>query len=186
MSGIIIVGAAGSGKDTLAAWITRDFGATPIGFADPIRAFVQDLLGPGKHRAAAQAIGDAIRAEDPTAFIRRAQERAAQTPRYLLTDARLPAELAAFPDALSIGLVCPTAERARRLAARDGRAFQPLDHATETAVDALIARCALQIHNDTPTLATFEQAYTQALKPLLTRHFAYAPTPVSPSPIARR
>lgn len=186
MSGIIIVGAAGSGKDTLAAWIARDFGTTPIGFADPIRAFVQDLLGPGKHRATAQAIGDAVRAADPEAFIRRAHERAAQVARYLITDARLPAELAAFPDALSIGLVCPAAVRARRLAARDGPGFQPLNHWTETAVDALIARCALQMHNDTPSLDTFEQAYTQALKPLLTWHFADAPTPVPPSRIARR
>lgn len=173
MPGLLIVGAAGSGKDTLAAWLAADFDAVPVGLADPIRAFVAELLGPGKHRAAAQAIGDAVRAADPTAFIRAAQRRcaaiAASGHPWVIADARLPDELAAFPDALTLGLRCPAAERARRLAARDGPAFQPLDHPTETAVDALIARCALVVDNATPDLAAFRQTYETVVRPAAAR-----------------
>jgi len=50
MAGVILVGAAGSGKDTVGAWIARDFGDTQLGFADPLRIFVAELLGPGKRR----------------------------------------------------------------------------------------------------------------------------------------
>lgn len=175
MAGVIIVGAAGSGKDTLVAWIREDFGATPIGFADPIRRFLRVLLGAGKHRAAAQAIGDAVRAADPDAFVRLAQHRAARVRRYVITDARLPRELSAFPDALRIGLDAPADLRAQRLAARDGAGYQPLSHATETHVPTLLTQCAVRLVNDGPDLASFRRLYETALYPRLVDHFRAAP-----------
>ena len=174
MGGLIIVGAAGSGKDTLVGWIRDDFGVTPIGFADPIRVFLRLLLGPGKHRAAAQAIGDAVRAADPLAFVRLAQRRAHRSRRFVITDARLPQELAAFGDALRIGLDAPADLRAQRLAIRDGAAYQPLAHATETQVPALLAQCQVRLVNDGPDLASFRRLYNTQLYPILVTHFGKA------------
>lgn len=175
MGGLIIVGAAGSGKDTLVGWIRNDFGVTPIGFADPIRVFLRLLLGPGKHRATAQAIGDAIRAADPLAFVRLAQRRAHRSRRFVITDARLPQELAAFGEALRIGIDVPESFRAERLAARDGAAYQPLAHATETQVPALLAQCQVRLVNDGPDLASFRRLYETALYPVLVHYFRAAP-----------
>lgn len=171
MSGVLIVGAAGAGKDTLAGWIQEDFGARPIGFADPLRLFLRVLLGPGKHREAAQTIGDVIRSVDPDAFVRLARHRAARARRYVITDARLPRELAAFPDALTIGLAAPPAVRAARLAQRDGSAYQPLHHVTETWVDTLLAQCDVVLVNDEAGLEAFHARYEAEVLPQLAAHF---------------
>ena len=171
MSGVLIVGAAGAGKDTLAGWIQEDFGTRPIGFADPLRLFLRALLGPGKHREAAQAIGDVIRAADPDAFVRLARRRAARTRRYVITDARLPRELAAFPEALTIGLSAPAEIRAARLARRDGSRYQPLNHVTETWVETLLTQCDVVLVNDEPGLETFHTRYEAEVLPRLAAHF---------------
>ena len=171
MSGVLIVGAAGAGKDTLASWIQEDFGARPIGFADPLRLFLRVLLGLGKHREAAQTIGDVIRSVDPDAFVRLARHRAARARRYVITDARLPRELAAFPDALTIGLAASPAVRAARLAQRDGSRYQPLHHVTETWVDTLLTQCDVVLTNDGDGLERFAALYRAQARPLIAAYF---------------
>ncbi|MGC8489529.1 MAG: hypothetical protein ACP5QO_15115 [Clostridia bacterium] len=176
MSGVLIVGAAGAGKDTLAGWIQEDFGTRPIGFADPLRLFLRVLLGPGKHREAAQAIGDIVRGVDPDAFVRLARHRAARAQRYVITDARLPRELAAFPEALTIGLAASPLVRAGRLARRDGAVCQPLHPVTETWVDTLLTQCDVVLRNDAPGLETFYARYEAEVVPRLAAHFTrFAP-----------
>ena len=171
-AGVLIVGAAGSGKDTLVRFIQEDFGTHPIGFADPLRLFLRVLLGPGKHRAAAQAIGDAVRAVDPDAFVRLARRRATRSRRYVMTDVRLPQEFAAFPDSLSIGLSASPAVRAARLARRDGSAYQPLQHVTESEVDRLLPRCDVVLTNEGDSLEAFYARYVAEVRPRLAAYFA--------------
>jgi cytidylate kinase len=165
MSGVILVGPAGAGKDTVAAWIARDFSADCLGFADPLRTFVAGLLGPGKHRAALQAIGEALRAENPLVLVEEAQRQVAFRPRWVITDARLPQELAGFPDALTVAVTAPEALRVERLARRDGVAPQALHHPTE-AVDAAVAQCQIQLAN-TGTRHDLFVAYRRQLYPYL-------------------
>lgn len=181
-AGVVIVGAAGSGKDTLVDFIRADFDVTPIGFADPLRSFVAEMLGAGKHRTVAQALGDVVWAADPDAFVRRAQHRALQVGRYIITDARLPEELSAFPEALTIGLDAPASLRAARLAARDGAAYQSLGHVTETRVPALLAQSQVRLMNDGPDLSSFRALYQTALYPRLREHFHGARLASAPSP----
>jgi adenylate kinase family enzyme len=172
MAGVLIVGAAGAGKDTLAGWIQEDFGTRPIGFADPLRLFLRILLGPGKHREAAQAIGDVVRAGDPEAFVRLARRRAARARRYVITDARLPRELAAFPDALRIGIRASESVRAERLARRDGSRYQPLHHVTETWVETLLTQCDVVLTNDAEGLERFRAIYREQVQPLVVAFLA--------------
>ena len=145
---ILIAGPAGSGKSTLAAWIAQEWGYRRLSLMDPLTRFAEDLLGPGKHRSFKQRIGTAVRADHPTAFVDRARRITEAGGRWVLDDIRYPTELAAWPDALSIGLMAPPQTRALRLAVRDGAAMQNLDHATEQMAVVAVAACQWHFCNE--------------------------------------
>jgi cytidylate kinase len=170
VSGVILVGPAGAGKDTVAAWIAQDFSADCLGLADPLRTFVAGLLGPGKHRAALQAIGEALRAENPLVLVQAAQRRVAGRPRWVITDARLPQELAGFPGALTVAISAPLALRITRLRLRDGAAPHGLQHPTE-AVDDAIAHCQIHLANS-GSLDALHDAYADRVVPALVAHWS--------------
>jgi len=99
---------------------------TPVPPAtNPSRPLAAEMLGPGKHRAALQAIDDALRAEDPDVLIAAARRRTAALPRWVITDARSAAEVTDWPDALTVTVMAPLAQREARLRQRDGVASSP-------------------------------------------------------------
>ena len=142
-----LVGPAGAGKDTVASMLQTGWDYTPIALATPIKTFVDDLLGPGKHRRAYQLIGDVIRGENPHAFIHVVQKVLNwDGRRWVITDIRYPNELEAFRVYGPLWYVeTPPAVRQARLKARDGSAGH-LAHASE-AVEPLRALCDVMIAN---------------------------------------
>ena len=120
---------------------------------------------------AARAIGDAVLAVDPDAFVRFARRRATRSRRYGMTGVRLPQEFAAFLDSLSIGLSASPALRAARLVNRDGSAYQPLHHVTESEVDRLFLRCDGVLTNEGHSLETFYARYVAEVRPRLATYF---------------
>jgi len=169
------VGPAGAGKDTLAAWIADDFGAVRLGLADPLREFAQTLLGPGKHRATLQALGDALRAAQPLVLVAAAQRRVAGLPRWVITDARRPEEVTAFPDALPIAVTAPRPVRVARLRQRDNEPSPPLGHSSE-AVEAAQRLCRYHLAN-AGSWDAFWRAYVQTIRPAVYQHWSVAPGP---------
>lgn len=156
---ILLLGPAGSGKDTAARALADRYGGTVYHLADPIRqvldtpvwhAMLARQIAAGEHpvwvrRRAMQAVGDSFRALHHHALVDALIAQATQnhTRVVIVPDVRLPEELAQFracwPQTLTIYCETPDAERRIRLTARDGA---PLDghssqHVTESAVVTL-------------------------------------------------
>ncbi len=153
-----LVGPAGAGKDTVAHMLHSGWDYTPIALAAPIKAFVEELLGPGKHRRAYQLVGDAIRGENPYAFIQVVQQTVTYHAacRWVITDIRYPREaeaLGAFGPLWYIE--APPAVRQARLRARDG-AVGDLSHPSE-AVESLRDSCTVVIQNTGSMLELADQ-----------------------------
>lgn len=73
---IAFVGKAGSGKTTAAGILEQlalpiaAAGYSPVSFAEPVKATVKELWGPGEHRDKWQAAGEAMRQIDPYVWVR--------------------------------------------------------------------------------------------------------------------
>ena len=172
---VVLVGAMGAGKDTAAQWLVEDYGYQRIALADPLRRFVVDVFGPEavrdkeRYRSVYQLAGDAVRAVQADAFIR-AVHRTMQSciGPWVVTDARYPNEVEAFPQAVVVGIHAEAAVRRERIFQRDGHWPDPerMTHRSEQYVPALFTWCAALIENN-GTLVQFEQAFWRAMIPLL-------------------
>lgn len=133
MFGIILIGKAGSGKDTVAEYLVSRYGFKRYAFADKMKEIARELFpewfaGGGKPRRLLQDLGTYLRQIDQDVWInylfsRIEREKPA---RVVISDCRYEREL---ERAKSLGFVpvfvdCPEEIRQRRLAERDG---EPMD-----------------------------------------------------------
>lgn len=159
MHPILLLGPAGSGKDTAARRLSEEFGLTVHRLTWPVlrtlAAFdwthlVDRLVIQGADRAvlqrrAKQLVADAFRALDLYALVDElvAEAERRDFPAVVVPDVRLPSELSRFrhvwPQALAIYCHVPLEIRTERLRERDGAGLSAdaAQHHTERNVEAL-------------------------------------------------
>lgn len=159
---VLLIGAAGSGKDTVADYLAAQHGHQVFHIADPLKRLLADPVWepvwavlyphgrPAKLRRELQDVGDVLRKWDPHMLVKLTvaaiQEGVRPHPAHpwCIADVRLLAEYRllhdAFPHARVIGLNVPAAERLARLTARDGAppAGDWAAHPTERRVTHLL------------------------------------------------
>lgn len=151
-----IVGAAGSGKDTLASWL-QEYDYRPIAFADPIHQFIRTLFPmTTKPRKVYQDIGESVRSVDSEAFVKVVINKVLVGGKWVITDVRHDNEAQAIQDVggVLVGLKSDIDIRRDRLLLRDGAA-DSLVHHSEVMVDMLWDRC-IMCYDNIGTLDEFE------------------------------
>ncbi len=137
---IILLGKAGSGKDTVAAYLASAYGFKRYAFADKIREVGRDLFPEyfregGKPRRLLQDLGQKMRELDPDCWTNYVLRRLEVDGRVVITDCRFLREvdLAGRSGFLPVLVDCPVEIRLARLAARDGASFraEDLQHVSE-------------------------------------------------------
>jgi len=159
-----IVGAAGSGKDTLASWL-QEYDYRPIAFADPIHQFIRTVFPTAtKPRKVYQDIGASVRAADPDAFVNVVIDKIARGGKWAITDVRYVNEAQAIQDVggVLVGLKSDISIRRERVLLRDGIA-DSLIHPSEVMVDLLWDRCIICYDN----VGTLDEFETWARKDLI-------------------
>lgn len=159
---ILLIGPAGSGKDTVADYLAAQHGHRVFHIADPLKRLLAEPVWepvwtvlyphgrPAKLRRELQDVGDLLRGWDPhmlmkltTAAIREDTRTHPGRP-WCIADVRLLSEFRllhdAFPHARVMGLTVPVAERLARLTVRDGAppAGDWAAHPTERQVTHLL------------------------------------------------
>lgn len=133
---LILLGKAGSGKDTVAARLVSAHGFTRYAFADKIREVGRDLFpehfaNGAKPRRLLQELGLKMRELGPDCWTNYVLRRMAaeNPPRVVITDGRYrrEVELTARFGFLPVLVECPREIRLARLAARDGESFRAAD-----------------------------------------------------------
>ena len=160
---VLLIGAAGSGKDTVAQHLATRFHYQVVHVADALHQLVDDPVWtpvwqvryphgrPTKLRRELQDVGDLLRSWDPEMLVKMTTRALDQATRehpgrpWIIADIRLLQEFrvfhARYPQARVIGLSATPAVRADRMQARDGT-LPPGDwteHATERQVSQLLA-----------------------------------------------
>lgn len=159
---VLLIGAAGSGKDTVADYLAAQHGHRVFHIADPLKQLLADPVWepvwtvlyphgrPAKLRRELQDVGDVLRRWDPHLLVKlivaAIQDTLRAHPRqaWCIADVRLLSEYrllhAAFPQARVIGLAVSPTERLARLTARDGAppAGDWAAHSTERQVTHLL------------------------------------------------
>ena len=161
---VLLIGSAGSGKDTVADYLAAAYGYAVFHVADPLKRLIGDPAWepvwevlfptgrPTKLRRELQEVGDLLRHWDPEMLVKMTSNAIRQNIRthpgqpWCLADVRLVNEFhafhAQFPHARIIGLTAWDAQRAERLVARDGTAPSGnwLAHPTEQQTTLLLER----------------------------------------------
>lgn len=185
---VLLMGTAGSGKDTVADYLAATHGHAVFHIADPLKRLLGDPAWepvwevlypagrPAKLRRELQEVGDLLRHWDPEMLVKMTAHAIRQTIRthpgqpWCVADVRLVDEFhalhAQFPHARVLGLTVPDGERTARLAARDGHT-PPGDwraHPTEQQTAQLLQMgvCDTVIAN-TGSPAALHQAVEAAL-----------------------
>ena len=189
MRPLLLAGPAGSGKDHAARYLAARWNLAAHHLAAPLYALVDSpsgrhavkrLAGDDLGRQAEvrrrflQGAGDLYRNLSPTLLVDCLVDRAAaDAPRIVVPDLRLPEELAGlrrhWPDALLIYCDVPEAIRQERLAARDGAvlSFRGRNHDTEVAVLALKSVADIVWDNSGDWATTAQRLLDQVTSPLL-------------------
>ena len=125
--GIVLIGRAGAGKDTVASYLCERYGFWRYAFADKLKLVCQELFpemysGKIKPRKLLQDVGTAMRSVDPDVWVRALFRRVdAERPRRVgSTDCRYRNELEACLKRgfIPVYIECREDVRAGRLAAR--------------------------------------------------------------------
>lgn len=172
--GIGLIGAARSGKDTVAERLVERYGFQRFAFGDELKRYAHELFGEsnGKPRELYQWFGQTMRERDPQVWVRklfdkiRMAERARQERpdlfdgelRVVVTDVRQPNEYVRLQSEgfYLIRVKCPLDIRLERmLLAGDQFSLDDLTHETEMHVD--IFAVDFEIDNSGKKTDTYEQ-----------------------------
>lgn len=143
--GIVLIGRAGAGKDTVASYLCERYGFWRYAFADKLKLVCQELFpemysGSVKPRKLLQDVGTAMRSVDPDVWVRALFRRidAERPRRVVITDCRYRNELAACLERgfIPVYIECRKDVRAKRLAARGDTPLSPVEaaHSSENDV----------------------------------------------------
>lgn len=145
MKNIALTGYMGSGKNTVADYLSANYGYTQIAFADALKRYAQELFPDqfynGKPRELLQRFGQMMRELDPYVWINQLSERINQrsdVDRWVITDLRQPneCEYCRAKGFVIIRVNCPLQIRLERLRERgDNFDFDTLRHETESYVN---------------------------------------------------
>lgn len=138
---ILIAGRAGSGKDTVADYLVKEYGYKKIGFADYVYKIAEELFGmKGKNRKLLQDIAQSLRRIDSNVLVKHAFYKIdeIQNP-VVIADCRQPNEYvtAVQNEFIPIRVVADEKVRLERLIMRDKQSqYKSLLEANiETGVD---------------------------------------------------
>lgn len=155
-----LVGAAGSGKDTVADWLVDQGPYTKIAFADPLRSVVQSWFpGAARRRVLLQSLGDWGRQQDAAVFVDWVGRRVRRGGPWVVTDIRYLNELHAVQQwgGLVVGIDTDVAIRRDRVLQRDGdQGVQGWNHSSEQ-IQPVLDQCAFRLTNN----GTREDLYAQ-------------------------
>src|SRR5690606_732434 len=136
-----LVGKAGTGKDTVAAYLVAVYGFRKFAFADRLKEIDFELFGPtvGKDRKRLQQFGQFCRTIDPDVWVKQLHKRIKDYHgNIVVTDIRQPNEYQYCIDNgfIIIKIVCDDDIRIERMKER-GDIFNPedLNHETEQYID---------------------------------------------------
>ncbi|MGB9848841.1 MAG: AAA family ATPase [Moorellaceae bacterium] len=145
---LLLMGKAGSGKDTAARYLVERYGFRRYAFADKLKEVARGLWpeefeGGRKPRRLLQEFGTLVRSFDPLVWVRYVlrEVEAGGADRVVVSDGRLLDEYRACREAgfTVVRVDCPPVERARRLVERDGVALCPEEeaHPSEKELDTV-------------------------------------------------
>lgn len=139
---IALVGKAGVGKDTLAAYAEAVYGFKKFAFADALKRFDQELFGPteGKNRKRLQEFGQFCRSIDPDVWVKQLHKKLSHYGGHtIITDVRQWNELKYCQDNgfVIVKIVADDLVRLGRMKKRgDQFTLEDLNHETETQMDS--------------------------------------------------
>jgi len=167
--GIVLVGRAGSGKDTVADYLVSRYGFRRYAFADKLKEIARDLFPEQfvngiKPRRLLQDLGTQIRRLDPDVWINYLFSRIEREnpERAVITDCRYQNELQAAMSRwfVPLRIICSDEIRQQRLIKRDGVGIDPevSAHPSENDVfESPLLETAYQVFNND----TLESLYKQ-------------------------
>jgi len=136
-----LVGKAGTGKDTVAAYLVAVYGFRKFAFADKLKEIDAELFGPteGKNRKRLQEFGQFCRKINPNVWIEQLDKKLrGYNGNVVITDIRQWNELKYCQDNgfVIVKIICDDNIRFQRMKDR-GDIFKPKDlqHETETQLD---------------------------------------------------
>ena len=136
-----LVGKAGTGKDTVAAYLMAVYGFKKFAFADRLKEIDYELFGPteGKNRKRLQEFGQFCRTIDPDVWVKQLDKRLqGYTGNAVITDIRQKNELdyCKRNGFVIVKITCQLETRLQRMKERgDNFSFETLFHETETQLD---------------------------------------------------
>ena len=136
-----LIGKAGTGKDTVAAYLVAVYGFRKFAFADKLKEIDAELFGPtgGKNRKRLQEFGQFCRTIDPDVWVKQLDKKIKEYDgNVVITDIRQRNEYDYCKENgfVIVKILCDDNIRLQRMEKR-GDIFQPedLNHETETQLD---------------------------------------------------
>ena len=156
---IILIGKAGSGKDTVAEYLSGAYGFVQYAFADKLKEIAKDLFPieyQVNRRRLLQELGAKLREMKLSVWVDYVME-AVGDERAVISDCRYVNEYSVALDYefIPVGIDCDTLTRANRLYFRDGRYMTTAEMMHES--EQLNVRCDYRLDNN----GGFEELYKQ-------------------------
>ena len=156
---IILIGKAGSGKDTVALYLAGAYGFYQYAFADKLKEIARDLFPieyKDNRRKLLQELGAKLREMKMSVWVDYVLD-AVEDERAVISDCRYENEykVALDHEFIPVGIDCDTMTRNNRLCSRDGRYMTTAEMMHES--EQLNVKCDYRLDNN----GGFEELYKQ-------------------------